>query len=98
MRRTVPRLVGSCRRGPSVGSAAARTMRAGVSPVRQTSVEYHSGSTALTCTNGAGPSDITIALPLASCPVTTRLTGLAVPDLRALFGGLLGATAAHFEP
>ncbi len=58
MRRTVPRFAGNCRRGPRVGSAAARTMRAGVSLVRQMSVEYQSGSAALTCTNGAGPSEI----------------------------------------
>ena len=53
-------------------------MRAGVSPVRQMSVEYQSGFAGLTCTNGAGPSEITTALPLASCPVTTRRTSFAI--------------------
>src|SRR3954464_12574935 len=81
MRKTVPRLSGICRRGPSVGSSAAVAIRAGVSRVRQMSVEYHSGFTALTCTNGAGPSEITIALPSGSCPVTTRLTCLAIAIL-----------------
>src|ERR1700704_3739968 len=81
MRKTVPRLPGFCRRGPSVGSSAAVAIRAGVSLVRQMSVEYHSGFTALMCTNGAGPSEITIALPSGSCPVTTRLTCLAIAAL-----------------
>src|SRR3954471_13504765 len=81
MRKTVPRLFGICRRGPSVGSSGAVAIRAGVSLVRQMSVEYHSGFTALTCTNGAGPSEITTALPSGSCPVTTRLTCLAIAIL-----------------
>src|SRR4051794_38335586 len=89
MRKTVPRLSGSCRPGPNVGSSAAAAICAGVSLVRQMSVEYHSGFTALTCTNGAGPSEITIALPSASCPVTTRLTCLAIAilpcDVRLVF-------------
>jgi len=53
-------------------------MVAGVALVRQMSVEYQSGSSAFTCTNGAGPSETTTALPWASCPVTTRLTGFAM--------------------
>src|SRR5262245_27006821 len=81
MRSTVPRFCGICRRGPSVGSAAAATIGAGVSPVRQMSVEYQSGLTALTCTNGAGPSETTTALPFASWPVTTRLTSRGMASM-----------------
>src|SRR4051794_33729359 len=101
MRKTVPRLSGICRRGPSVGSSAAVAIRAGVSLVRQMSLEYHSGSTALTCTNGAGPSEITMALPSESCPVTTRLTCLAIAilSLRCSIGFLVrGSSAACCTP
>src|SRR5215204_2224488 len=84
MRRTVPFLSGICRRGPSVGSSAVAMMVAGVALVRQMSVEYHSGSSAFTCTNGAGPSKTTTALPRASCPVTTRLTGFVILRPHAL--------------
>src|SRR6476619_2961590 len=98
MRKTVPRLSGICRRGPSVGSSAAVAIRAGVSLVRQMSVEYHSG---LTCTNGAGPSEITIAWPSGSCPVTTRLTCLAIAilSLRCSIGfRVSGSSAACCTP
>src|SRR5262245_12317649 len=83
MRRTVPFLCGICRRGPSVGSAVADPMVAGVPQVRQMPVDYPCGSRAFTCTTGAGPSDPTTALPRASSPVTTRRTGFAI-CLRAL--------------
>jgi hypothetical protein len=61
-----------------VVSCGADTIRAGDSPVRQMSVEYQSGSVGLTCTNGAGPSEITTARPFLSCPVTTRRTCLTI--------------------
>ncbi len=74
MRTTVPFLCGSWLRGPPVGSAALLAICAGVACVLQTSTDQCPGRRGLVWTAGAGPSDITAALPLRSCPVTTRLT------------------------
>src|SRR5674476_1024794 len=72
MRITVPLFAGIWRRGPEVVSSARATIFAGASFVRHRSMEYQLGSSLLTCTKGAGPSDNTTARPRSSCPVTTR--------------------------
>ena len=84
MRTTVPHEVGSCLRGPSVGSGSFAAMGAGVAVVRHKSVDQKPGRPDDSLRNGALPSDKTIALPFVSWPVTTRLTPVTLASQSAL--------------
>src|SRR6185437_16322203 len=94
MRTTVPRFCGICRRGPSVGSAGCDAIGAGVSLVRQISVETLFASRGLTWMNGDGPSEITTALPRASWPVTTRRIVLGIAPSPNIDGGRIAYAGA----